>query len=122
MPTNACVVVHECATCHTSIRKTSGDCCVFCSYGSVPCPPVQGGDACCAPTNPKILQEAIKASRMSSDRFAIEVLAIDPQRLALLLAGERPLFAAARALCILISKRPEIAHEIAQDRVSRDSS
>ena len=50
MPADACVFFHECSACHTVIRPNAGDCCVFCSYGSVPCPPMQGGDAattCC---------------------------------------------------------------------------
>ena len=41
MPTNACVLVYECARCGTRLRPRNGDCCVFCSYGSVPCPPMQ---------------------------------------------------------------------------------
>ncbi|MDY0329290.1 MAG: GDCCVxC domain-containing (seleno)protein [Thiomonas sp.] len=27
--------------CGAELRPLPGDCCVFCSYGSVPCPPVQ---------------------------------------------------------------------------------
>src|SRR5262249_59877100 len=41
MPTNACVLVYECARCGTCLAPRKGDCCVFCSYGSVPCPPMQ---------------------------------------------------------------------------------
>jgi hypothetical protein len=41
MPTDACLFFHECSACRTLIRPNSGDCCVFCSFGSVPCPPVQ---------------------------------------------------------------------------------
>jgi hypothetical protein len=41
MPTDACVFFHECPSCHELLRPKAGDCCVFCSYGSVPCPPVQ---------------------------------------------------------------------------------
>ncbi|MGH8166177.1 MAG: GDCCVxC domain-containing (seleno)protein [Woeseiaceae bacterium] len=47
MPTNACVFFHPCAGCGVMLRPKPGDCCVFCSYGSVPCPPVQSGMACC---------------------------------------------------------------------------
>lgn len=46
MPTDACLFFHECAGCHTLLRPKAGDCCVFCSYGSVPCPPIQVGSAC----------------------------------------------------------------------------
>ena len=53
MPTDACQFFHECAQCKTVLRPLPGDCCVFCSYGSVPCPPVQAGrragaGGCCA--------------------------------------------------------------------------
>ncbi|MFB6098956.1 MAG: GDCCVxC domain-containing (seleno)protein, partial [Salinibacter sp.] len=41
MPTNGCQFFWECPTCDTLLRPEDGDCCVFCSYGSVPCPPVQ---------------------------------------------------------------------------------
>jgi hypothetical protein len=46
MPTDACVIVHTCAACGAVLRPNAGDCCVFCSYGSVPCPPVQLADPC----------------------------------------------------------------------------
>jgi len=47
MPTDACQWFYECERCHTVLRPKSGDCCVYCSYGSVPCPPIQerGSDA-----------------------------------------------------------------------------
>ncbi|MFL5577437.1 MAG: GDCCVxC domain-containing (seleno)protein [Gemmatimonadaceae bacterium] len=48
MPADACLFFHECAACHTRLRPKAGDCCVFCSYGSAPCPPVQAdGGRCC---------------------------------------------------------------------------
>ena len=49
MPTDACLWFHECAACHALLKPKPGDCCVFCSYGTVPCPPVQasGGKAGC---------------------------------------------------------------------------
>ena len=48
MPTDACVYFHECAGCGTRLKPLPRDCCVFCSYGSVPCPPKQlARDACC---------------------------------------------------------------------------
>ena len=51
MPTDACRFFHECPACHLVLRPKPGDCCVFCSYGSVSCPPKQGGgtDCCVAP-------------------------------------------------------------------------
>jgi len=48
MPTAACRWFYECIACHTLLRPKPGDCCVFCSYGDVPCPPVQlEHDRCC---------------------------------------------------------------------------
>ena len=46
MPTDSCLFFHECAGCHTLLRPNPGDCCVFCSFGSVPCPPKQNGRCC----------------------------------------------------------------------------
>ncbi|UWQ22599.1 GDCCVxC domain-containing (seleno)protein [Jannaschia sp. W003] len=46
MPTDACAFFHECRGCGAVLRPLPGDCCVFCSYGSVPCPPVQAGSGC----------------------------------------------------------------------------
>ncbi len=50
MPEDACIWYFECPGCGVLLKPKSGDCCVFCSYGSVPCPPVQReGEAggCC---------------------------------------------------------------------------
>ena len=49
MPTDACQFFYDCAGCGAVIRPKPGDCCVFCSYGTVPCPPVQalGKGTCC---------------------------------------------------------------------------
>lgn len=41
MPENACLYFYKCLGCGTLLKPNPGDCCVFCSYGSVPCPPVQ---------------------------------------------------------------------------------
>jgi putative oxidoreductase len=53
MPEDACRFFYDCTACGVRIKPKPGDCCVFCSYGDVPCPPVQAarenGDqpACC---------------------------------------------------------------------------
>lgn len=52
MPTDACQWFYECPQCKTLLKPKPGDCCVFCSYGSVPCPPIQiaratGQPGCC---------------------------------------------------------------------------
>jgi hypothetical protein len=38
MPVNACVHFYDCVGCGQMLRPRPGDCCVFCSYGSVKCP------------------------------------------------------------------------------------
>jgi hypothetical protein len=53
MPTDACQFFYECRGCGAVLRPRPGDCRVFCSYGSLPCPPVQeargqgGSPDCC---------------------------------------------------------------------------
>ena len=50
MPLDACQFFYDCKGCHERLKPKPGDCCVFCSYGSVPCPPIQedGGRKCCS--------------------------------------------------------------------------
>lgn len=48
MPTDACLYFHGCGKCGALITPKAGDCCVFCSYGSVKCPPVQEAGGCCS--------------------------------------------------------------------------
>jgi hypothetical protein len=38
---DACQWFYECKQCHTVLKPRPGDCCVYCSYGTVPCLPVQ---------------------------------------------------------------------------------
>ena len=33
---------------YETLKPLAGDCCVFCSFGSVKCPPIQRGDPCCS--------------------------------------------------------------------------
>ena len=53
MPTDACQFFYDCKGCGALLRPKPGDCCVFCSYGDRPCPPVQEAhktgrqSACC---------------------------------------------------------------------------
>jgi hypothetical protein len=37
------ILFYVCKGCEEKLKPLPGDCCVFCSYGSVPCPPVQAG-------------------------------------------------------------------------------
>lgn len=48
MPDNACLYFYNCEKCGASLKPKKGDCCVFCSYGSVMCPPIQMERGCCA--------------------------------------------------------------------------
>ena len=52
MPVDACQYFYDCRHCGEVLRPLKGDCCVFCSYGDVACPPVQealnsGSEATC---------------------------------------------------------------------------
>jgi len=53
MPEDSCQYIYECGACHALHKPKDGDCCVFCSYGTVPCPPKQletasgGKPECC---------------------------------------------------------------------------
>ncbi len=50
MPEDACLYFWQCPGCGNLIKPKPGDCCVFCSFGDVPCPPVQmhgKQNACC---------------------------------------------------------------------------
>jgi len=51
MPEDSCLYFYDCAGCGVLLRPLDGDCCVFCSYADVPCPPVQefGAPGCCTP-------------------------------------------------------------------------
>lgn len=54
MPTDACQFFYDCSGCGTVLRPKPGDCCVYCSYADVPCPPIQEGSEgnCCASAHP----------------------------------------------------------------------
>jgi hypothetical protein len=47
MPTDASWFYYECTNCGILLRPKHGDCCVFCSFGSVKCPPIQAQKGCC---------------------------------------------------------------------------
>jgi hypothetical protein len=47
MPTDYCLVYYDCGQCHALLQPKPGDCCVFCSFGSAPCPPLQRSRECC---------------------------------------------------------------------------
>lgn len=41
MPVNACQHFYSCENCNILLRPKPGDCCIYCSYGDVKCPPKQ---------------------------------------------------------------------------------
>ena len=51
MPTDACQYIYDCKRCGAQMKPKRGDCCVYCSYGSVPCPPIQQERAGGSPTS-----------------------------------------------------------------------
>jgi len=60
MPTDACQFFYQCTGCGTKLKPKAGDCCVFCSYGSVPCPPIQTSDGealCCQSEESRLAAE-----------------------------------------------------------------
>jgi hypothetical protein len=62
MPEDACQYFYDCEGCGAVLKPEAGDCCVFCSYGDVPCPPVQaaglrdGPTSCCTTDRPKAIE------------------------------------------------------------------
>jgi hypothetical protein len=42
MPAQACLITYICQRCAAVLQPQQGDCCIFCSFGSQPCPPMQG--------------------------------------------------------------------------------
>jgi hypothetical protein len=48
IPIDWCTVFWNCPACDATLRPDSGDCRVFCSHGSVPCPPVQVDECGCS--------------------------------------------------------------------------
>ncbi|HKS60262.1 MAG TPA: GDCCVxC domain-containing (seleno)protein [Xanthobacteraceae bacterium] len=47
MPVDACQFFYICKGCQTRLRPLPGDCCVFCSFGTVRCPSMQSGGHSC---------------------------------------------------------------------------
>lgn len=41
MPMDACQYFYRCENCKSTLKPKKGHCCVFCSYGTVPCPSIQ---------------------------------------------------------------------------------
>jgi hypothetical protein len=66
MPMDACVFFYDCKGCEERLKPLPGSCCVFCSYGSVPCPPIQEGvEPCCAPKSDESSKDWVGSVRTS---------------------------------------------------------
>ena len=46
IPEDSCQFFYECENCKSVLKANKGDCCVFCSYGSVSCPSIQDKGSC----------------------------------------------------------------------------
>jgi hypothetical protein len=49
MPVSSCLWYYECRACGALLTPKPGDCCVFCSYGTMPCPSIQRRESSCGP-------------------------------------------------------------------------
>ena len=47
MHEGSCQFFYECEKCKSVLRPKKGDCCVYCSFGSVKCPSIQKENSCC---------------------------------------------------------------------------
>ncbi|MCC7429280.1 hypothetical protein IT568_00415 [bacterium] len=56
MPTDACQYFYECEKCKQVLKSKQGDCCVYCSYGSVACPLIN---------NTKNVVDSLKTKKLS---------------------------------------------------------
>jgi len=65
MPTDACRFFYDCRGCGTRLKPLAGDCCVFCSYGTAPCPPVQTHGKWCG-------QSGLRESGMTSPPITVD--------------------------------------------------
>jgi hypothetical protein len=60
------VFFYDCKGCGERLKPLPGSCCVFCSYGSVPCPPIQEGvEPCCTPKSDNSSKDWVGSTRTS---------------------------------------------------------
>ncbi len=63
MPVDACVHFYTCPGCMEVLKPENGDCCVYCSFGTVACPPKQAGRSDCRSDQNLLL---LRPSRLST--------------------------------------------------------
>ena len=48
MPTDNCQILYTCENCNENLKPNNGgDCCVYCTHATIPCPPIQENKKCC---------------------------------------------------------------------------
>ncbi len=47
MSINACQFFYKFTNCKKVLKPNQGDCCVYCFFGTVACPPIQEKNSCC---------------------------------------------------------------------------
>jgi len=77
----------------------------------------KGPTAPASMTDAELVYAAMIAARLDAETFAVQVLAVSPERFRIWLAGDRPLHAAMRLLCMSIVDRPALADSIIRERV-----
>ena len=66
MPKDACVAFYDGKGCGETLKPLPGSCCVFCSYDSVPCPPIQEGvEPRCTPKPDQSPKDWVGSTRTS---------------------------------------------------------
>lgn len=83
MPQDACLFFWTCPHCDTRHQPAKGDCCVFCSFGSRPCPSVENGlpPACRDPAVVKALERIPGVGRrVSADLWDLGIREISDLR------------------------------------------
>lgn len=68
MPGDACQYFYQCTNCRSILKPKQGDCCVFCSYGSIKCPSKQS----CHSVNPEC--QHTKAHTFASPQVLLQKL------------------------------------------------
>lgn len=72
MPADMCIYYWECPNCKALFKPLPGDCCVFCSYGSLMCPPMMANDPNCCQTKNIVYRISGNGEEYSADINALK--------------------------------------------------
>ena len=73
MPTDACQYIYVCKQCGMQLKPKKGDCCVYCSYGDVPCPPIQEErPGCCSEARERTVMEPDDACPTKGEHHPVQ--------------------------------------------------